>query len=387
MAADERHQQVDTVLSDTTEKDGLLPSDSAESSSSSSLSSSHHRSHSAERSDATMMDEKDAFLDLERDEEGALKPKPKAPRTSVAFWIALNITSTVAIVFINKSIFRSPHFHSAQFFFAAYHLLLTYGLLTILSSPLPVLSAVHIFDRRSTSIRSILPLAASMSLSVVFLNTSLAFCSVPFYQTARVLLTPVVAAINFVFFSKSIPRQAAYMLVPICCGVAFMAYSDTKNGGTQGNSTSLFGAAFALLGVVISSVYTVWIGTFHEKLDMNSTQLLHAQSPVGAGLLFVLGAISGKFPDFGSFDSTMWQCVLLSGLCAMMINLSQFKVIGLAGSLAGTIVGQVKTIVIVIIGWIQLGQAVNSDSILGVSVAIAGVAGYMWCDHYYKSRG
>lgn len=90
-----------------------------------------------------------------------------------------------------------------------------------------------------------------------------------------------------------------------------MAYCDTRNATNKGNSTSLFGAAFALCGVLISSVYTVWIGTFHEKLDMNSTQLLHAQSPVGAGLLFVMGVISGKVPDFGSFGAGMWIAMLL----------------------------------------------------------------------------
>ncbi|PSK34146.1 UDP-galactose transporter 1 [Elsinoe australis] len=371
MVTDNRHQG-DVVLSET-EKDGLLSPGLSDT------------SDSASRSDS-MIDEKDAFLDLGQDEEAAIIHKPAVARSSVAFWILCNITSTVAIVFINKSIFKSPHFHGAQFFFASYHLLLTYGLLTLLSSPLPQLSSLRTFERRSTSVRSILPLAASMSLTVVFLNTSLAFCSVPFYQTARVLLTPVVAAINYFFFSKSIPRQAAYMLAPICAGVAFMAYCDTRNATNKGNSTSPFGAAFALCGVLISSVYTVWIGTFHEKLDMNSTQLLHAQSPVGAGLLFVMGVISGKVPDFGSFGAGMWIAMLLSGLCAMMINLSQFKVIGLAGPVAGTIVGQVKTIVIVVIGWIQLGKAVNMDSIVGVLVAIAGVCGYMWADHHFKKR-
>ncbi|KAF2223769.1 hypothetical protein BDZ85DRAFT_236197 [Elsinoe ampelina] len=335
----------------------------------------------SDRADS-MIDEKDSFLG--HDEEAATKTKQPVPRSTVAFWILVNICSTVAIVFINKSIFKSPHFHSAQFFFASYHLTLTYVLLTLLSSPSASLAAIRIFERRTCTIQAILPLAASMSLSVVFLNTSLAFCSVPFYQTARVLLTPVVAGINYVFFSKRIPRLAAYMLIPICAGVAFMAYSDSQGKKSKGNSTSLFGAAFALMGVVISSIYTVWISTFHEKLEMNSQQLLHAQSPVGAGFLFILGVIGGKWPDFARFDANLWCAVLLSGFCAILINLSQFKVIGLAGSLAGTIVGQVKTIVIVVIGWSQMTQAVAAGSIVGVTVAIVGVCGYLWAEKRHQ---
>ncbi|KAF4553059.1 Hypothetical protein D9617_8g050720 [Elsinoe fawcettii] len=373
MNTDERSQEEPLLTNDATdaEKDGLLSPNLSDS------------SDTADRADS-MIDEKDAFL--AQDEEAGTKIKTPAPRGTVAFWILMNITSTVAIVFINKSIFRSPHFNSAQFFFASYHLSLTFLLLTLLSSPSTLLSPIRLFDRRTTTIRAILPLAASMSLSVVFLNTSLAFCSVPFYQTARVLLTPVVAGINYLFFAKRIPRVAGYMLLPICAGVAFMAYSDSRGkGGAKGeNSTSLFGAAFALLGVCISSLYTVWIGTFHEKLEMNSTQLLHAQSPVGAGFLFVLGVVSGKWPDFAAFDTRLWAAVILSGFCAIIINLSQFKVIGLAGSLAGTIVGQVKTIVIVVIGWLQLGQAVNAGSIVGVAVAILGVCGYLWAERQHK---
>lgn len=216
-------------------------------------------------------------------------------------------------MFINKTIFIQPAFRNAQLIFASYHFFLTFGLLSLLSSNLPLLSALKQFDRKSASQLAIFPLAASMCASVVFLNTSLAFCTVPFYQTVRVLLTPVVALINWFFFAKSIPRQAVLCLIPTCAGVAFMAYSDTKAAGkAKGHDrTSTFGAFFALTGVVISSVYTVWIASYHVKLDMNSTQLLHAQSLLAAFLLLGLGLLSGAIPDFAKFDQRMWQMHLM----------------------------------------------------------------------------
>lgn len=168
------------------------------------------------------------------------------------------------------------------------------------------------FERRQVPTLSILPLAASMSLSVLFLNTSLAFCSVMFYQTVRVLLTPMVAIFNYFLFAKTIPRQAALMLVPTCAGVAFMAYNDTKNSDKSNDqSTSLFGAVFALTGVVISSVYTVWVSAYHRKLDMSSTQLLHAQSLLGGVMLGTVGVLSGKMPDVYAFEQHVWLMVIL----------------------------------------------------------------------------
>ncbi|GAM85362.1 hypothetical protein ANO11243_033690 [Dothideomycetidae sp. 11243] len=312
-------------------------------------------------------------------------PAPAVRPSSLLFWILMNIISTVAIVFINKSIFASPAFNQAQFIFASFHFLLTYFLLSLLSSSHSLLVRIKQFERRSASIRSIFPLAASMSLSVIFLNTSLAFCSVPFYQTVRVLLTPVVAMINYTLFAKSIPRQAAYMLVPTCAGVAYMAYSDTKAAGRTGRSTSLFGAFFALTGVFVSSIYTVWIGSYHKKLEMTSTQLLHSQSLLGGAMLAVLGVLSGKIPDFAAFDAHLWQMVFWSGMCASLLNLSQFRVIGMAGPVAGTVVGHVKTICIVLIGWSVSGQAVSHGSIIGILVAITGIVAYTAAERHYGS--
>lgn len=90
-----------------------------------------------------------------------------------------------------------------------------------------------------------------------------------------------------------------------------MAYSDTKGVSKDSQTTSLFGAGFALTGVVISSVYTVWIGSYHRKLEMNSQQLLHSQSIVGAVMLGVVGIISGKIPVFSEFNTRMYWSVFM----------------------------------------------------------------------------
>ncbi|KAF2156463.1 hypothetical protein K461DRAFT_291377 [Myriangium duriaei CBS 260.36] len=370
MANPRASQDVNTSLDVESEKGGLLSSETRE------------------RADS-LIDEAMGVLQL-KDEESGVRSAPDPPRgrpSSLLFWISVNIISTVAIVFINKSIFAAPSFNQAQFIFASYHFILTYLLLSLLSSAHPLLVSIKQFERRHASVVSIFPLAASMSLSVTFLNTSLAFCSVPFYQTVRVLLTPVVAAINYLFFAKSIPSQAAFMLIPTCAGVGFMAYSDTKGAAaTGGQTTSLFGAFFALTGVFISSIYTVWIGTYHRKLDMSSTQLLHSQSLLGGFMLAVAGVLSGKIPDFAAFDTRMWQMMFLSGLCATFLNLSQFRVIAMAGPVAGTVVGHVKTITIVLLGWSISGKAVNQGSIIGIVVAIAGIIAYTAAEKHYGRK-
>lgn len=169
-----------------------------------------------------------------------------------------------------------------------------------------------VFERRQLRVLEIMPLAASMCLSVVFQNTSLAFCSVPFYQTARVLLTPVTAGLNFMLYRSTIPRQAAVMLIPTCAGVGIMAYFDTKNGSGSGSShTSPIGAAFALTGVVTSAIYTIWVARYHKKLDMSSPQLLHQQSLAGGALLMCLIPFFDKLPHYSAVSTERWLYIAL----------------------------------------------------------------------------
>lgn len=126
-----------------------------------------------------------------------------------------------------------------------------------------------------------------------------------FYQTSRILLTPITALLNYHLYGKTIARQAAYTLIFVCLGVGIVSYYDVKPGSST-QSTSLLGVFFALSGVVASSVYTVWIGHFHKKLDMTSHQLLHNQSLCGAVLLLYLIPYLDSFPVWSEVSGSRW---------------------------------------------------------------------------------
>lgn len=271
-------------------------------------------------------------------------------------------------VFINKRIFSDPNFAHAQVTFASYHFFITHITLHIMSTP-----SFSIFERRQLGILDLFPLASSMCLSVVLQNTSLQHCSVPFYQTVRVLLTPITAALNFFLYRQGIPWQAAVMLIPTCAGVGLMAYYDTKKAGSGQSQTTTVGATFALAGVVASAIYTVWVGRYQKKLDTSSIQLLHQQSLFGAVLLLFCIPFIDKLPHYSDVPLDRWIAILLSGTCAVIINVSSFSIIGNAGAVSATVVGHGKTVCIVVLGWFIGGKAVNHGSIAGIAVAIAGI--------------
>ncbi|CAD0110766.1 unnamed protein product [Aureobasidium uvarum] len=178
----------------------------------------------------------------------------------------------------------------AQLSFACFHFFVTFATLHIVSSP-----RFGYFARRKTTMREVLPLGAAMCFNVVLPNLSLAFSSVMFYQTSRILLTPVTAVLNYAFYGKTIAKQAAYTLIPICLGVGIVSYYDIKPGANT-QSTSFMGVVFAMTGVVASSIYTVWIGYFHKKLELTSHQLLHNQSLCGAVMLLYFIPFIDSFP-------------------------------------------------------------------------------------------
>src|SRR5271163_1026586 len=94
-------------------------------------------------------------------------------------------------VFTNKAIFSDPSLKLAQLTFAAFHFFITWLTLYTLSRP-----RFAMFVPRRATVKEIIPLAISMALNVVLPNLSLAFSTVTFYQVARILLTPTVAAMN-----------------------------------------------------------------------------------------------------------------------------------------------------------------------------------------------
>ncbi|KAK3997283.1 solute carrier family 35 member E3 [Cladorrhinum sp. PSN332] len=319
--------------------------------------------------------EDDGLLPKEGEEDAAPAPEPpkKSSFNSALIWMTVNTLATIGIVFTNKAIFSEPSLKLAQLSFAAFHFFITYFTLFIISRP-----RFAFFVPRRASIRDILPLSISMSLNVILPNLSLAFSSVTFYQVARILLTPTVAAMNFVLYRATLPKGAIIALIPACIGVGMVSYYDSLPAADATvKTTSTLGVIFAFSGIVASSLYTVWIASYHRKLQMSSMQLLFNQAPVSAFMLLYVIPFVDTFPESWSMVPTSkWLLILMSGLYASLINISQFFIIAQTGPVSSTVVGHVKTCTIVALGWATSGRGGTDKSVLGVLVAVGGIIAY-----------
>ncbi|KAH6654006.1 solute carrier family 35 member E3 [Truncatella angustata] len=317
------------------------------------------------------------------EEEGLLEkdavPQQAQPPTKegsgmgkAVVWMVINTLATIGIVFTNKAIFSDPSLKLAQLSFACFHFFITWLTLYVLSRP-----QLGFFQPRRTTIREIIPLSISMSLNVILPNLSLAFSSVTFYQVARILLTPTVALMNYVLYKATMPRNAILALIPACLGVGMVSYYDSlPSNDASVKTTSGLGVVFAFAGIFASSLYTVWIASYHRKLQMSSMQLLFNQAPVSAFLLLYVIPFVDTFPVWSEVPINRWVMILMSGVFASLINISQFFIIAKTGPVSSTVVGHLKTCTIVALGWMTSGRSVGDKSVLGVFVAVGGIIAY-----------
>lgn len=317
------------------------------------------------------VEEGNELLEKMTDDQATRSPS-KSNFGWAVFWIIVNTLATIGIVFTNKAIFSDPSLKLAQLTFAAFHFFMTWLLLFTLSRP-----RFAYFSPRRISLRDIIPLSIAMSLNVILPNLSLAFSTVTFYQVARILLTPTVATMDFVLYKSKLPRNAILALVPACTGVGMVSYYDslpTEDASVK--TTSSLGVLFAFCGIFASSLYTVWIKSYQRKLHVSSMQLLFNQAPVSAFLLLYAIPFIDTFPTWTEVPMRRWLMILMSGVFAALINLSQFFIVGQTGPVSSTVVGHLKTCLIVALGWATSGRSVGDKSVIGVFIAIGGIIMY-----------
>ncbi|KAK3905827.1 hypothetical protein C8A05DRAFT_41290 [Staphylotrichum tortipilum] len=312
-------------------------------------------------------------------------PEPKSSFTLGLIWMIINTLATIGIVFTNKAIFSDPSLKLAQLTFAAFHFFVTFLTLFLLSRP-----PFSLFPSRRVPLLDILPLSIAMALNVILPNLSLAFSTVTFYQIARILLTPTVAVLNYALYRSTLPPLAILALVPACVGVGMVSYYDSlpppSRDPTQRNTvatTHPLGVLFALSGTLASSLYTVWIAASHRRLRLSSMQLLLNQAPLAAVLLLYAIPFLDTWPaSWSALPAPRWALVLLSGALAAVLNASQFFIVAQAGAVSSTVVGHVKTVTIVGLGWVVSGRGLGVEGtgdagrLGGVVVAVGGIVAY-----------
>lgn len=278
--------------------------------------------------------------------------------------VVLNVLFSVVIVLLNKFIYL--HFGFPNVTMSCLHLVFT-------TIGVCACHRLNVFNRRCLPIaRPLLILSLSFCGFVTLTNLSLEYNTVGTYQLAKTLTSPLVIAIQAKYYAKRFSSKLLSTLVPIIVGVCLNTYADVK--------FSLLGTVYALVAVMVTSVYQVMVSDVQHKMQVNSLQLLYYQAPLSATVLVpVIVVTEPLFGERGLLSVWSYEALIMvgvSGLVAFGVNLTIFWLIGNTSPLTYNVVGHSKFCLTLLGGFILFRENVTLLQCVGILLTILGVVSY-----------
>lgn len=285
---------------------------------------------------------------------------------SVPLCLFGNILLSVSIVIVNKLVYVKTGFPNVTL--TLIHFIVTYfGLL--------LCEKLRIFQIKHVPIAEILPLAISFCGFVVFTNLSLGFNTVGTYQILKTLTMPTIMIIQTFAYRRSFSWKIKFTLIPISLGVFLNSAYDVQ--------FNVPGTFFALVGVVVTSFYQVWVGEKQKEFQVNSMQLLYYQAPLSVLLLVLcLPIIEPPWIENG-FLNRNWSLddiglISLSSIIAFLVNVSIYWIIGNTSAVTYNVVGQMKFCLTLINGYAIFAETIQPIQFFGILMTLFGVSLYAY---------
>jgi len=276
--------------------------------------------------------------------------------------VVSNILSVVGVVICNKYITEVDGFH-----FVVFLSFLHFSFTSVFTR---IMLAVNIFSYQAAPLDGILPVAAGSLLSVAFMNLNLQHNSVGFYQLSKLACIPFILFVQYVAYKQSVNRLVQISLIPIIFGVGYATVYDL--------SLNLVGLIFAVCAVVFTALSQIFTNTYQKSLDCNALQLLHLTSPYIALGMLIMCPFFDDLSKFADFVYTP-QCVtriVVSCVFALGVNISNYLVLGKTSPLTYQVLGHMKTVLILILGFTVFKKPIDIRNVIGITIAMVGVVSY-----------
>ena len=297
--------------------------------------------------------------------------------------LALSVSSSVSIVIVNKYLISTLGF--------PYVTCLTATHMAVTAVALRVAARMRFLEPKGIEKRALAKFAALNGVSVAFLNLSLGFNSVGFYQMTKLAIIPCTVCIQQAFYGKSFSTEIKASLATLLLGVAVATVTDAQ--------VNFLGTAVSLLAVATTCVSQIWTNTMQKEHGVNSTQLLHAASPYMAAILAAVAvpldvgltssSSSGSRSRDVSADGSASAILFVASLTcviAVLVNFSTFLVIGKCDAVTYQVLGHLKTVLVLAFGFFALGDPMTLKNVVGIGVALVGMVAYGMAEAAEKRR-
>ncbi|CAN6197942.1 unnamed protein product [Urochloa humidicola] len=297
--------------------------------------------------------------------EGAKRQQQRFCGPIVA--LTFNFVVAVGIIMANKMVMGTVGFN-----FPVALSLIHYLFAMVLMAVLKALYLLPIAPpSKSTPFSSLFALGAVMSFSTGLANISLKHNSVGFYQMAKIAVTPTIVVAEFVLFKKKVSIQKVIMLVVVSFGVAVATVTDLE--------FNFFGACVALAWIIPSAVNKILWSNLQQSGNWTALALMWKTTPITIFFFIVLMPLLDP-PGLLSFnwDFKNSGAIIISALFGFLLQWSGALALGATSALAHVVLGQFKTIVIMLSGYLVFNSDPGFTSLCGAVIALAGMSVYTY---------
>ncbi|KAK9112225.1 hypothetical protein Scep_019744 [Stephania cephalantha] len=352
--------------------------------------------------------------------------KKSSSVSDVGAW-AMNVVSSVGIIMANKQLMSSSGY---AFNFATtltgFHFAVT-ALVGLVSNSTGLSASKHV------PLWELLWFSIVANTSITGMNLSLMLNSVGFYQISKLSMIPVVCVMEWILHNKHYSKEVKMSVLVVVVGVGVCTVTDVKVNAkgficafvavlstslqqidlsvVEGLEKSLVhldevaiedvecGKAFLPFNFARPCKFEVQlvtqyinglrlllqdsIGSLQKKYNIGSFELLSKTAPIQALSLLMFGPfidyfLNGQFISNYKLSSGAIFFILLSCSLAVFCNVSQYLCIGRFSATSFQVLGHMKTVCVLILGWLLFDSALTLKNILGMMVAVLGMIIYSW---------
>ncbi|CAI0554941.1 unnamed protein product [Linum tenue] len=318
----------------------------------------------------------------------------KKAAVDAAAWM-FNVVTSVVIILVNKALMATYGFSFATTLTGMHFATTT--LLTLVLRWMKYIQPSHL------PVSELLKFVLFANFSIVGMNVSLMWNSVGFYQVrfseiCNVCYLITMLTWNLQSFLSTTFQIAKLTMIPVSCFLEVvldnMRYSrDTKLSigvvllgvgvcTVTDVSVNFNGFLAAFVAVWSTALQQYYVHYLQRRYSLNSFNLLGHTAPAQAGSLLLVGPfldywLTTKRVDAYPYSLTSVLFIVLSCTVAIGTNLSQFICIGRFTAVSFQVLGHMKTILVLVLGFVFFGKDdLNFHVIVGMIIAVAGMIWY-----------
>ncbi|KAG0448766.1 hypothetical protein HPP92_027668 [Vanilla planifolia] len=296
-----------------------------------------------------------------RTADGAKRVQQRICGPTVA--LSFNFLVSVGIILMNKLVLGKVGFNF-PILLTFIHYSLSWLLMAIMNmfSLLPASPPA-----KSSRLLTLLALGIVMSFSTGLANVSLKYNSVGFYQMAKIAVTPTIVLAEFLLFKKLVSFQKVLALTIVSIGVAVATVTDLE--------FQLFGALISLAWIIPSAINKILWSNLQQHESWTALALMWKTTPM---TLFFLVALMPWLdpPGVLSFNWNFANTfvIFLSAVLGFLLQWSGALALGATSAISHVVLGQFKTCVVLLGGFLLFNSNPGVLSILGAIIALGAYA-------------